>query len=112
MIVAADFFERRIPERVQQWPELRAALKEIVQVTITGPKGGSWCCDFSKEQVAVTPGRGDAHVELECSQETLDAIISGQLDAHAAFLAGQLKVSGYLDTALKLGRLLSSFAPT
>lgn len=49
----------------------------------------------------------EAEVTLTASRETFEGLLSGDVNATAAFMTGKLKVDGSMGTAMKLGALLS-----
>ena len=56
-------------------------------------------CDVQQGEAA------DPNVTLIMSSETLQGIVSGDLDGMMAFMSGQLKVEGDMMLATKLGEL-------
>lgn len=54
----------------------------------------------------VRAGDEEADVTLTASAETFQAILEGDLNATAAFMAGKLKVDGSMGQAMKLGAAL------
>lgn len=49
----------------------------------------------------------ETEVTLTASADTFEAILSGDLNATAAFMTGKLSVDGDMGTAMKLGSVLS-----
>jgi putative sterol carrier protein len=54
----------------------------------------------------VRAGDGPAEVTLTADAETFRAILDGELNATAAFMAGRLRVEGDMGTAMRLGSVL------
>jgi putative sterol carrier protein len=52
-------------------------------------------------------GDEDADVTLTASQETFEAMMSGDLNPTSAFMGGKLAVDGDMGTAMKLGSILA-----
>lgn len=55
----------------------------------------------------VRAGDDDAEVTLTADADTFHGILSGDLDATAAFMSGKLSVEGDMGAAMKLAGLLS-----
>ncbi len=54
----------------------------------------------------VREGSGEADCVLSADAETFKDIVSGELDATAAYMSGRLRVGGNLDIAVQLGNRL------
>ena len=52
-------------------------------------------------------GDGEADVTLTADAETFEAILNGEKNATAAFMAGELKVDGDMGQAMKLAGVLA-----
>ncbi|RKF14844.1 sterol carrier family protein [Roseovarius spongiae] len=52
-------------------------------------------------------GDGETDVTLTADADTFQSILSGDLDATAAFMSGKLTVDGDMGMAMKLGSVLS-----
>lgn len=52
-------------------------------------------------------GDDDADVTLSASQDTFESILSGDLDATAAFMSGKLAIDGDMGAAMRLAQVLA-----
>jgi putative sterol carrier protein len=66
---------------------------------------GTWKVDVTDGKVSVAEGGGDADVTIRATEETLQAIASGEQNPTAAYMTGKLKVEGDMGAALKLQKL-------
>jgi putative sterol carrier protein len=66
---------------------------------------GKWKVDVADGKVTVTEGEADADVTIRASEETFEAIASGEQNPTTAYMSGKLKVDGDMGAALKLQKL-------
>jgi putative sterol carrier protein len=66
---------------------------------------GTWRVDVTDGDVSVTEGGGDADATIRASEETFEAIASGEQNPTTAYMTGKLKVEGDMGAALKLQKL-------
>ena len=66
---------------------------------------GTWKVDVADGKVTVTEGGGDADVTIRTSEETFQAVASGEQNPTSAYMTGKLKVEGDMGAALKLQKL-------
>ena len=66
---------------------------------------GLWKVDVVDGNVSVSEGAGDADVTIRASEETFQAIASGEQNPTTAYMTGKLKVEGDMGAALKLQKL-------
>jgi putative sterol carrier protein len=97
---AREFFES-LESRVD--PGKTAGMNNSYLFDIEG--AGMWKVDVSNGNVSVSEGEGDADVTIRASEETFQAIASGQQNATTAYMTGKLKVEGDMGAALKLQKL-------
>jgi putative sterol carrier protein len=107
---ARELFLRRLPKQLRERVELHGRAQEVCKFRITGPGGGTWVVDFSESVPAVREADEDAHCVITLSSDDLSEVAAGALDPRALFLAGRLKVAGYLDLAIKMGKMLQPLA--
>jgi putative sterol carrier protein len=66
---------------------------------------GMWKVDVSDGNVSVSEGEADADVTIRASEDTFQAIASGEQNPTTAYMTGKLKVEGDMGAALKLQKL-------
>jgi putative sterol carrier protein len=66
---------------------------------------GTWKVDVTDGDVRVTEGGGDADATIRASEETFQAIASGEQNPTTAYMTGKLKVDGDMGAALRLQKL-------
>jgi putative sterol carrier protein len=97
---AKEFFET-LETRVD--PSKTAGMNNSYVFEIDGT--GTWKVDVVDGKVSVTEGGGDADVTIKASEETFEAIASGEQNPTTAYMTGKLKVDGDMGAALKLQKL-------
>lgn len=97
---AREFFES-LESRID--PSKTAGMNNSYLFEIDG--SGTWKVDVSDGNVSVSEGAGDADVTIRASEETFQAIASGEQNPTTAYMTGKLKVDGDMDAALKLQKL-------
>jgi putative sterol carrier protein len=66
---------------------------------------GIWKVDVVDGKVSVAEDGGDADVTIRATEETFQAIASGEQNPTTAYMTGKLKVEGDMGAALKLQKL-------
>jgi putative sterol carrier protein len=66
---------------------------------------GTWKVDVVDGKVSVAEGGDDADVTIRATEETFQAIASGEQNPTTAYMTGKLKVEGDMGAALKLQKL-------
>jgi putative sterol carrier protein len=84
-------------------PEKAEGVSAVVQYELTGEGGGEWVITIADGACQVVEGR----TETPTLTLTMDAgdyvdLISGTLNATAAFMSGKLKIAGDIGLATKL----------
>jgi putative sterol carrier protein len=97
---AREFFES-LEARVD--PGKTAGMNNSYVFDIDG--SGTWKVDVTDGNVSVSEGGGDADVTIRASEETFQAIASGEQNPTTAYMTGKLKVEGDMGAALKLQKL-------
>jgi putative sterol carrier protein len=97
---AKEFFET-LETRVD--PAKTAGMNNSYVFEIDG--AGTWKVDVVDGTVSVTEGGDDADVTIAASEETFQAIASGEQNPTTAYMTGKLKVKGDMGAALKLQKL-------
>jgi putative sterol carrier protein len=95
-----EFFET-LESRVA--PSKTAGMNNSFVFEIEG--AGTWKVDVQDGKVSVSEGGGDADCTIHASEETFEAIASGDQNPTAAYMTGKLKVDGDMGAALKLQKL-------
>src|SRR6266550_4002805 len=80
-------------------PEKAATTKATIQFDLSGDAGGKWW-------VRIKAGKGDpgepANLTLLADANDWVKIMTGQMDATAAFMQGKLKIKGDMGLAIKM----------
>lgn len=97
---AREFFEN-LESRVDS--SKTAGMNNSYVFEIDG--AGTWRVDVTDGDVSVTEGGGDADATIRASEETFEAIASGEQNPTTAYMTGKLKVAGDMGAALKLQKL-------
>jgi hypothetical protein len=109
---ARELLTKLLTERLAQTRGMWGTKDEQVKLVITGPGGGSLMIDFSSEPPEVRRGDvEDAHCVITLANEDLGKILAGRLDPQLAFVEGRLTIAGYVDLALRIGRVLFGAQP-
>ena len=66
---------------------------------------GTWQVDVADGAVKVTEGGTDGDVTIRTSEETFEAIASGDQNPTTAYMTGKLKIDGDMGAAMKLQKL-------
>lgn len=102
-----DVFEKHMPERLHDKPDVVSKINAIYQFNITGPDGGRWSVDCTKPGGAIASGQAAAaQCTVSCTDTDFLNIVNGKLNAQMAFMMGKLKIQGDMGLALKLAQLL------
>ena len=91
----------------QRTTTLESVLPEgaVVAIHVEGPGGGAWQIDETMRLGPVDDAPKDC--TIHCTEKDFMAILSGQLGAKEAFLAGRLRIVGDVGLALKLRDLVT-----
>ena len=66
---------------------------------------GQWLVAVDDGKVNVTEGGGEADTTLAASEETMLAVVNGELNPTTAYMTGKLKIKGDMGAAMKLQKL-------
>ena len=81
-----------------------AGVDEVFQYDIEG--AGTWQVSVANGECSVATGDdADASVTLSMSPETLEGVMSGEVDGMQAFMTGSIKASGDIMLATRLNDL-------
>lgn len=91
-------------------PELVSSTGAVYQFLLTGKDEGKWFIDLKNGSGAA--GKGDApatpDATLSMDSKNFFALFTGKTKATTAFMTGKLKITGNLQKAMKLEKLMSS----
>jgi predicted lipid carrier protein YhbT len=89
--------------RDRRFVKTAAQFKDTVLVLSATDTGRELMIELSKKGVRVCPYTGQAFdVKIRATEQILWAVLSGQMDADAAFFAGKASVSGSVVTAFRV----------
>jgi len=102
-----SIFEETVPGRLNSKGDDVLKVNAVYQFNISGPEGGAWWVDATKS--GGTVGAGE-NAEAKCVISMADSdfvdLVSGKLNAQAAFFTGKIKIKGDMNLALMLGSVL------
>ena len=102
-----DVFERHMPERLRNKPDVVSKINAVYQFNISGPSGGQWSVDCTTPGGLVAPGVAPSP---KCTVAATDAdflaIVNGKMNAQMAFMSGKLRIQGDMGLAMKLQQIL------
>ena len=88
-------------------PEKAGSTKAMIQFDLSGDQGGKWWVKIHEGKAE--SGKGDpaepANLTLLADAHDWVKIMSGQMDATAAFMQGKLKIKGDMGLAIKMQSL-------
>ncbi len=103
-----EVFQRHIPERLRNKPDVVSKINAVYQFNISGPEGGQWCVDCTQPGGAIAFGQSSA---AKCTVTATDSdflnIVNGKLNPQMAFMSGKLKIQGDMGLAMKLQQILT-----
>ena len=103
-----DVFERHMPARLQNKPDVVSKINAVYQFNISGPEGGQWSVDCTQPGGAVAAGTSPAaKCVVTCTDADFLNIVNGKLNAQMAFMSGKLKIQGDMGLAMKLAQILT-----
>jgi hypothetical protein len=103
-----DFFDKKVPEALQQHPEKAKDVAAVYLFKINGPDGGIWTADLAAATPTCVPGAaGTPQCTIEATDDDFRAMIDGGMQvAMQLFFAGKIKVTGDANLAPKLSKVL------
>jgi putative sterol carrier protein len=99
----ADFFERL--SRRGHEPRFGTASGTLRVERVNGGAGDSWLVRVENGDVGVSHKRGKADCTIRASDDVLDAVVRGELNAMAAVLRGAVDVEGDSKILIRFQRL-------
>ena len=96
-----DDLKEKLPQAFQ--PDKAAGVDATIQFNLSGEGGGEWYLVIKDGKLEVEAGEAD-NPKLSISADAQDMIdiLTGKLNARAAFSGGKLKLSGDLGLSMKL----------
>ena len=105
----AEWFERVLPETVDEHPEKVAGFDGTIAFNVTGDEGGQWWVTITDGKVAVSREEvPDAGFSVKMKDVNFVKMMNGELSEPTAFMTGKLKFKGEVAKAMKLRGLLFS----
>ena len=96
-----EFFDIVLPDRFK--PEKAEGIDVVVQVKITGLKGGDWTAEIKEQRMNVTNGvHPSPNLYVEITDSDFINLVNEKLSAQKAFFTGRIKFKGDIVLALKL----------
>lgn len=81
-------------------------IEAVIQFSLTGEGGGTWCATIDKGELRVTEGASPApSLTITASARDYIDISKGALNEQLAFMTGRLTAKGDLGLAMKLPRI-------
>ncbi|KAK9679801.1 short chain dehydrogenase [Popillia japonica] len=88
--------------------ELVKKTQAVYQFVLTGEESGKWYLDLKNQSGAY--GKGEAPIKVDATltmdSKNFSAMFEGKLKAANAYMMGKLKISGNLQSAMKLEKLM------
>jgi len=108
--VVKDFMEKELPAKIAANPKLAKEINAPIQVNISGPQGGNWTVDLTRNSDWVQPGaQGTPKMTITVSDADFAKIRANELDPTAAVMQGKLKFEPFdMGLAQKVGDLLKA----
>lgn len=104
-----QIIEEEIPRRIAAKPELQKEMNAVIVLDITGPTGGKWTLDMTKEAGWVSAGAEGItpKMVLTAADKDFVAVCTKKMNANMAAVSGKLKFKPMdMNLALKLGKLI------
>ena len=106
----SEWFDRVLPETVEQHPEKIDGFVGTLFFQITGDDGGDWTVHFEEAgAVRVETGQAtDFGFSVKMKAKNFVKMMNGEMSGPNAFMTGKLKFKGDVSKAMKLRGLLFS----
>jgi len=102
-----EILEEEIALQLKKSPDKVKAVNSVVEFVITGPNGGTWTVDCTKQGGEIKNGStGQAKLTVTVADTDFVDVYKGKLDPQTGFFSGKIKVKGDMGLALKLGNIL------
>lgn len=103
-------FEEKIAESIAKNPSLAKDVNAIFHFDVSGPQGGKWTLDLTKESGWVTAEhQGTPAMTISVADTAFMDIVSGKLNGQMAFMSGKIKFKPMnIALASKLSKVLAT----
>jgi putative sterol carrier protein len=103
-----EVFEKHMPQRFKDKPDVVSKINAVYQFNISGPDGGAWSVDCTKPGGQIATGQTDAaKCTVACTDADFLNIVNGKLNPQMAFMSGKLRIQGDMGLAMKLQQILT-----
>lgn len=103
------YFLEWIPRALQERDDLASKIGDtqaVAQIELSGDGGGAWHFQIADGTVAVGDGEhAEPDFTLNMAVDTWRKMRRGEIHAQAAFMSGQMKISGNMGLAMRLAPL-------
>src|SRR5688572_26344119 len=103
-----DFFDKKVLEVQQLYPEKAKDVAAVCLFKISGPDGGTWTADLASANPSCAAGeQGTPQSAIEATDADFRSIIDGGMQAAMQlFFSGKVRVSGDPNLAAKVEKLV------
>ena len=96
-----EFFEKVLPSKFDA--SKSAGVKAVIQMNVTGPKGGDWVITINDQKMNVNEGTGPSpSISIKIADTDFVDLINGKTSAVGAFMTGKIQFKGDLALGMKL----------
>ena len=96
-----EFFEKVLPSKFD--PNKSAGVEAVIQMNITGPRGGDWVVTIKDQKIDVKESTvASPSIAIKIADADFVDVINGKTSAISAFLAGKIQFKGNLTLGMKL----------
>lgn len=108
MATGREIIETKIADKLKKDERQAGEIGEKVAIILTGDEGGRWVLDCTTNPATVTEDNGNkVKTTITMSGDDLVKLSTGEMSGVTAFMFGKIKVDGDLNTAIKLGKILT-----
>ncbi len=104
-----NLFDTQLPEAITKNPDKAAEIGHVFQMNVTGPTGGNWTINATKNNGGPSAKAGtvdNAECTITISDDDFQKLVENpQANGMQLFFAGKLKVQGNQMLAMKLQKL-------
>ncbi len=103
-----NLFDTQLPEAIAKNPDKAAEIGHVFQMNVTGPSGGKWTINTTKNggPSCVAGEIATAECTIDIADDDFQKLVENpQANGMQLFFAGKLKVQGNQMLAMKLQKL-------